>query len=136
MAGRDGAQVFGAEPSPAGDHVSDPGFALVDSLIALVILSIAIGLALDAGRVALRASIQARQIVAASGVLGELMEGAEPNVTGLLGAQAWWLVYHPAVSQGPARLCRRTATVGRAYSEAGFTAETIEPCPPEPTNGR
>jgi len=125
-----------ATPRDAEINASDRGFALVDSLAALLILSIAIGLALDAGRVALHACAQAKEILAASGVLGELMARAEPNVASVAGGQGLHVAYRPSMTQGPIRLCHRTAIVDQAHSAAGFTAETVGACPPERADGR
>ncbi|MGA0601539.1 hypothetical protein ACO2Q3_12620 [Caulobacter sp. KR2-114] len=123
---------------PGSRAKADGGFAAVDALTALTILTLTIGLSLSAAVTARRAAEKAQEAREASVLLRYLME-TSPNQLGSRdgrsGAFTWRVSETPALAPGanPAlKLCRRSATLSATPSGRTYTVATQLPCPLEP----
>jgi len=121
----------------AGVVARDDGFALVDAMTALLILSITLGLAFQAGRTALQAARATAEIEDARAMLDDLMQARfDGDVSGLSARLAWRVNSEKVSTQGPFALCRRTAEVRARRDQRRFSAETLEPCRSETLHER
>ena len=114
----------------AGVAAGDDGIALVDAVTALLILSITLGLAFQAGRTALQAARATAEIEDARAMLDDLMQARfDGAVSGLSPRLAWRVSSEKVSTQGPFPFCRRTAEIRARRDQRRFSAETLEPCP-------
>jgi len=123
-----------AEPSVGGDE----GFAAIDAMVALVILSTTIILSLGAVETARRASVAAAEIRHATGLMQGLLETA-PRQVGVVDGQADGFAYRVATAvskTNPAsqwvQLCDRTVSVRNVRTGRNYILADAEVCPPEP----
>ena len=113
----------------------DQGFAAVDALVALTLLSLTIGLSLVGAQTAQRAAARAQEARRASNVLRALLEvtpAGSAERQGSDGAFAWRYVAAPLTDQGavpPLRLCRRSAEATSLQGGRRYRLETLAPCP-------
>ena len=122
----------GGERDRASCSGSD-GYAAIDTLVALTVLSSTLVFAIAAGHVgrqAARAALEARQ---ARAVLMAAMERApaEPGVTDAQGGGfAWRLtVREPVLVAGATALCRRDATATALATARRYDLSTAVICP-------
>ena len=121
----------------AGVAAGDDGFALLDAVTALLILSITLGLAFQAGRTALQAAGATAEIEDARAMLDDLMQARfDGEVSGLSPRLAWRVSSEKASAQGPFVLCHRTAEVRARRDQRRLSVETLEPCRSETSHAR
>ena len=109
----------------------DAGFAAVDALVALTILSSTLILALQALTVTHRAAAAALETRKANALMASLMVEAR-KATGLssgeTGALRWQVRLEPSEVSG---ICSRSVNVEGLRSRRRFALATREPCPAE-----
>ncbi len=114
---------------------ADQGFAAVDALVALTLLSMTIGLSLVGAQTAQRAAAKAQEARGAASLLRSLLEDAPAGTAdrqGSDGAFAWRYAAAPLTDEGaapPLRLCRRVAEAASLKDRRRYRLETLAPCP-------
>jgi hypothetical protein len=116
-------------------QAAEAGFAAIDALTALAILSVTLGLAVQAVDTARRtalAALEARRAEAAlDGLLGPQAR-ALGVTTGAWPGFDWSLQVEPldpATDASPSRLCRRALALTARPSGRVYRASTVGPCP-------
>ena len=116
----------------------DSGFASIDAIVALTILSVTLALSLQASQVASNLAHRTSDAAEAGVLLSQLIDTAEVQPTRLSGdtGRFRW-TYVSAISQGPSeassqRLCSRTAQVTAKASPHPYSLTTLTLCPIPP----
>jgi hypothetical protein len=112
---------------------AEAGYAAVDALVALTILSMTLILAINAGAVAKRAAIAADETRRAAGLLKYLVEtspAAPGAIQGVTGSFSWAVTVRRVNSPpvGNVGACRREAAVKSLVSGRTFNLATTELC--------
>jgi len=115
--------------------VGREGFAAVDALVALMILSATIILSLGAAQVARRATGEAVQMRRADQALQGLLQ-TTPHGIGVVQGRAagflWWVTTTPSAGEartGAVQVCARAAEVQALGDHRRYRMSTIELCP-------
>jgi hypothetical protein len=122
---------------PAGDGSSD-GYAAVDAMVALVILSISITFALGAAQTARRAAVAAEETRRATALMRYLVDEAPQATaveTGTANGFTWRVQVRPAANTSvpSSFVCDRTTELVSNTSHRRFHLEGAAVCPPPPS---
>lgn len=134
MPGGDRSSVggVGARPREVMEAAREAGYAAVDALTALMILTTTIALALTATAQARRVAVAAQETQRAQAMLAYLFEAVDSQGArnGRMDGFAWRMDIAPMSSggEGPS-LCRRSLEVRALASRRAYTAMTVSPCP-------
>jgi hypothetical protein len=112
---------------------TSPGYAAVDAMVALIILSLTVILSLGAFQAASRATRRAVEIETARVLLGRVIESEPKDFAGSSGTApgfAWTLQTQPTASNALIDVCRRAAEVVATSSGRRYGAVTLVACPP------
>ena len=124
---------------PSATPANDSGFAAVDALVALMILTISIVLCLRAVETARHAAIAADEARHATQLLAGLLDAAPRKAGGLAGRSptfSWTVeVTHAEAGMGVsgASLCGRLAKAVSLNTRRVYTLSTTDVCPREAT---
>lgn len=121
---------------PDSDAAGEAGYAAVDALVALTILSTTLILAIDAGAAARKAALTANETRRAEALLRYLVDSAPSAVgaqQGHAGSFAWSLKVQRTggAAVGNVGLCSRDAAVRSDISGRAFNLATSDLCPME-----
>jgi hypothetical protein len=108
------------------------GFAAVDALVALTLLSTTLVLALQAASTVQKTSAAALEGRRAKALLDYLMVSDRPAAghwSGVSGDLRWNLAIRPQTT--PETVCRRSALARSEKSNRRYEVSTLEPCPRE-----
>jgi hypothetical protein len=116
-----------------GPTAANSGYAAVDALIALLILSLTIILSLEAFQVAARTARMAAEAEAARTLLARLIDGEPKDLSGSAGTTtgfAWTVRTEPTASNALIDVCRRAANLVARRSGRHYGTVTLVTCPP------
>lgn len=111
---------------------SDEGHAVVDAMVALLILALTVTLSLQALLQAQRTSDRAAEIGAARALIDNLMAAGPRSLVpaeGVAGAFAWRVKTEATGAERPVEVCRRAVEVVEAESGRTYAAATLSVCP-------
>lgn len=114
--------------------MSDDGFVAVDAMVALLIISLATILSLQAVRVAHQAASTAREYSRANVLLAYILDAGPRSfapTTGVTDGFSWQLVTQTTGFDRPIAVCRRALTMRANGTGRAFQASTLEACPAE-----
>lgn len=109
------------------------GYAAVDALVALIILSLTVILSLGAFQTAARAARVAAEAEAAKTLLARLVDAEPKDLAGSSGNTpvfAWAVETQPTASNALIDVCRRAANLVAWRSGRHYGAVTFVTCPP------
>ncbi len=135
MGGVSGSWIGVGRKARQRPRQDDWGFAAVDALVALTLLSMTIGLSLVGAQTAQRAAATAQEARRAASLLRALMDDAPAGLAERQGSDAafaWRYAATPLTDQGaapPLRLCRRIAEAASLKDGRRYRLETLAPCP-------
>jgi len=112
----------------------DAGYALIDALVGMLILSLAIIFSLDAGRQARVAAEQAREVSRARTLLAQLVETGPRTFDDTTGASddfTWTVQTRATGGERPIEVCHRQVLLTNIGSRRNYQAATLETCPIE-----
>jgi len=127
-------RAFSVHPTSSGEN----GYASIDALVALMILSLAVILSMTALQQARQAANAALEVREAGILLSRLLESGPRSMepaSGQAQGFAWALNTTPTGSERPIEVCRRQALVTSAASGRSYAAATQETCPPAAAAG-
>lgn len=107
------------------------GFAAVDALVALVILSATIAFAIQSTTTARRAAVAARETAGADVLIRHLLDGPMSSGAGRSDLFAWRVDTVPDLTDGTAqgpKLCRRSAELSAIRTGRRYRGSTLTPC--------
>lgn len=116
-----------------GSAAASPGYAAVDALVALIILSLTVILSLSAFQTAARAARIAAEAEAARTLLARLVESEPKDLDGSVGstpAFAWTVQTQPTASNALIDVCRRAVDLVARRSGRHYGVVTLVTCPP------
>jgi hypothetical protein len=130
------AYRLGAVRSSVGRSLAhkDEGYAAVDALVALVIISLAVTLSLIGLRHAREVADRGAEVRQAHALLAFLLAEPETSSFPMEGENVrftWTVKREPTDATRPVAICRRTATLHSKISSHDYDVVTLEPCVPE-----
>lgn len=116
----------------------DPGYALTDALVAMLILSLALVLSLRALGQAREVAEVAWEVRRADSLIAHLIEAAPHSYETSTGANdgfRWTVETAITGAERPIEVCRRAVGLTNLRSGRAYAAATLETCPVEPPAG-
>jgi hypothetical protein len=108
------------------------GHALVDAMVALLIIATTVVLSLNALGIARRAAMAANEVQRAHSLLRQLMMSAPRQfgaVDGRAAGFAWSVETSPTGAEAPVEVCRRAVRAINERSRRAYAISTLEVCP-------
>ncbi|WP_340643888.1 hypothetical protein [Phenylobacterium sp.] len=127
---RGAACGVGAKPAPTGDAAS--GYAAVDALVALMIISMTLIMSFKAMAQAGQTTAAATEVRRAEALLSYLLESTPRGyevAAGRTDGFAWRVELDATGAERPVEVCRRAASLTSVDSGRTYKAATLETCP-------
>lgn len=120
------------------DRGGERGYAVVDAMVALMILSVAAILSFRAVETARQAAASAWEVRRAQALLSHLMDTGPRTYTPSAGERdgfRWRLETSITAADRPVEICRRTVSLSHLRTRRTYDAATLETCPSEAAPG-